>query len=82
MPAGRPKGYPKTGGRQKGSLNKTTKAFRESVLNTFGTIGGDEAFANWARENQTEFYKLCGKLIPQEVAAAPGTAVTLTITGV
>ena len=81
MPAGRPKGYPKTGGRRKGSLNKTTKVFRESVLNTYGTIGGDEQFAKWATENQTEFYKLCGRLIPQEVAVPPGTAISLTIVG-
>lgn len=53
-------------GRPKGSVNKTTKAFKEAVLKVYQDIGGDEFFAEWAKENPTEFYKICSRLIPQE----------------
>lgn len=44
MPAGRPKGQPKTGGRKKGTVNTTTKVGREFLT----------AFANATQE---EFIK-------------------------
>ena len=58
----------KTGGRRRGTPNKITRAFREAVLVAYDAIGGDQAFSTWARENQTEFYRLAGRLIPLQVA--------------
>ncbi len=81
MAGGRPKGYPKSGGRQKGTPNKTTTAFREAVLHVYEAIGGDTQFAAWAKDNQTDFYRLCGRLIPQEVSLPPGSQVSLIIKG-
>jgi hypothetical protein len=61
----------KTGGRVAGVPNRMTKAFKEAVLIAYNGIGGDEAFIGWAKENQTEFYKIASRLIPHEVAG-PG----------
>lgn len=59
----------KTGGRKPGSLNKTTVAAKEAFQLAFEGIGGAQAFADWAKENQTDFYKLYSKLIPTDVNA-------------
>lgn len=61
-------------GRPKGSLNKTTKAFKEAVLKVYQDIGGDEHFAKWARDNPTEFYKICARMIPQEATVTGDVA--------
>lgn len=58
----------KTGGRAKGTRNKTTATIKESVLRCFASIGGEKAFAAWAKEHPTEFYtKVAPRLIPLEV---------------
>jgi hypothetical protein len=58
----------KTGGRRKGIPNKITRSFKEAVQTAYQAIGGDEAFATWARENQSDFYKIAARLIPAETA--------------
>jgi hypothetical protein len=58
----------KVGGRQKGSLNKITSHFKQAVQIVYEDIGGHEAFANWAREHPSEFYRIAAKLIPSESA--------------
>jgi hypothetical protein len=69
MPAGRPKGIPKTGGRKPGSLNKTTVAVKEAFREAFELLGGTQALVTWAGENPTQFYQLYSKLIPTEIDA-------------
>ena len=69
----------KTGGRQRGTPNKITRAFRESVQIAYDAIGGDEAFASWARENPTEFFKICARLIPTELTGSENGGVTVII---
>lgn len=64
MAAGR-----KTGGRQKGTPNKTTMAVKEALSLAFEGLGGAEALTTWARTNETEFYKLWVKMLPQDVTA-------------
>ena len=61
----------KYGGRTKGTPNKLTGAFREAVLIAYNGIGGHKAFTSWAGQNQTEFYKIAARLIPQEVVGDP-----------
>jgi hypothetical protein len=41
----------------------------------FEAIGDDDAFAAWAGDNPTEFYKLWSKMLPAEVEQ---TTVTMT----
>jgi len=55
----------KTGGRTKGTPNKAKDA-RENFSQCFLELGGVEALKKWAKENQTDFYKLYGRLIPVE----------------
>ncbi|WP_447983827.1 hypothetical protein [Nitrospira sp. Nam74] len=61
------KGMAKIGGRKAGTPNKLTRAFREGVLHVYDAIGGDEAFAKWAAQHRTEFYKIAARLIPAEM---------------
>jgi hypothetical protein len=58
-------------GRPKGASNKTTRAFKEACLLVFEQRGGVEAFLVWSHANETEFYKICARLIPHEVVG-PG----------
>jgi hypothetical protein len=55
------------GGRKKGTPNKLTSTFREAVLVAYEGIGGHEAFKLWAKNTQTEFYKIAARLIPTEI---------------
>lgn len=59
----------KTGGRVAGTPNKTTAAVKQALESAYSAIGDDEQFAKWASENQTEFYKLWSKMLPQELNA-------------
>lgn len=63
----------KTGGRRPGSLNKRTIAVKEALTQAFDGIGGLSAFIEWARENQTEFYKQYTKMLPTEIKNADGS---------
>lgn len=60
-------GQPKIGGRQVGTPNRLTGAFREAVLHVYNGLGGHEAFLEWARENRTEYYRIASRLIPTEM---------------
>lgn len=70
MNPGRKKGTPKTGGRTKGTPNKLTVSARDAFQSAFDTIGGAERLGKWAEENETEFFKLFARLIPQDVAVS------------
>lgn len=67
----------KTGGRQKGSVNKVTATVKAAFKEAFDELGGVPALVGWARSNETEFYKLASKLIPTEIANPQGEAFKL-----
>lgn len=74
----------KTGGRQKGTPNKTTAMMKAAIEDVFEKLqdkeGGDNAhFLGWAQENPTEFYKLSSKLLPLQLTGADGGAIELSI---
>lgn len=48
----------------KGKMGATAK---ENVITVFNRIGGLKAMAQWAQDNQTEFYKMYGRLVPQQI---------------
>ena len=74
----------KTGGRQKGTPNKSSAAIREAMLAVFEALqaraGGDNAhFLQWAQGNSTDFYKLTSKLLPLQVTGEDGGPVVTRI---
>ena len=69
----------KTGGRQAGTANKVTTAFKTAVQIVYEDIGGHKAFAAWARENPGDFYRIASRLIPTEIAAT-GDSLNRSIT--
>lgn len=68
---GRARQIPNGGkGRPPGATNKTTRSAREAFQHAFDKIGGAERLALWAKDNEAEFYKLYGRLIPVDVNAS------------
>ena len=72
-------GKPKTGGRQRGTPNQVTGAFREAVLHVYKRLGGHAAFLAWARENPTEYYRIAARLIPVELRSEEDRTVRVII---
>lgn len=62
----------KTGGRKKGTPNKLSSGVKSNIVGVFDKIGGREAMAKWAKDNQTEFYRLYARLLPTEVSGVDG----------
>ena len=66
-------GKPKTGGRQKGTLNKTLTLLKDAILEAADTAGGKEGLVGYlalqVRENPVAFMGLLGKLVPSQLAA-------------
>ena len=58
----------KTGGRQRGTPNRSTASAKAALQEAFEGMGGVAALTDWGKENRTEFYKLYGRLIPSEIA--------------
>ena len=54
-------------GKPKGAVHARTLAAKEAVDTVFQTLGGTEAFSLWAKDNQTDFYKMFAKSIPVDV---------------
>lgn len=67
----------KTGGRRKGTPNKLTASIKGAFTEAFDRRGGVDALVRWAGDNETEFYKLCARLIPTEVQAQVDGALTV-----
>ncbi len=56
-------------GRKKGVPNKLSGSVKQNIVGVFDKIGGREKMAKWAEENQTDFYRLYGRLAPTEIEA-------------
>ena len=70
MTAGRPRGYPKSGGARKGSIRLHTTEVKEAVKRVFfDDLGGEKFLRKVAKENPSLFLSLVARLIPQEVRA-------------
>lgn len=72
---------PKSSGRKQGSLNKTTKTVKETVLAVFNSLQDDKIhnLQAWAKTEPTEFYKLASKLIPTEINANIEEKITFNV---
>lgn len=58
-----------SGGKAAGTQNRITKEVKAILEKAFEGIGGLEAFVEWGKANQTEFYKLWAKMLPLHVKA-------------
>ena len=67
----------KTGGRKKGTPNKTTKAIKDMLQGALDEVGGQEYFVNLATTNPTAFVSLIAKLLPAEINASIDANVSL-----
>ena len=67
-------------GRPKGSPNKVTASIKEAYEKTFHALQTKQndrhSLTNWAKKNETEFYKLATKLIPSEINAKVENTIT------
>ncbi|MFC0302767.1 hypothetical protein ACFSTI_25085 [Rhizorhabdus histidinilytica] len=61
-------GRQKTGGRQKGTPNKVTKALKDMILGALDDAGGQTYLADQAKANPAAFMTLVGKVLPMQVA--------------
>lgn len=59
----------KTGGRLRGTPNKTTSEVKAALSEAFDDLGGVPSLVTWGRTQPTEFYKLWTKLLPTELKA-------------
>lgn len=66
-------------GRPKGAKNKTTASIKAALTAAFDKLGGVPALVTWAQENQGDFYKLWGKLVPQEHSGPDGGVIPITV---
>jgi hypothetical protein len=63
-------------GRPVGSKNKFT-TLKNAFIETFEELGGVDNLVEWAKANQTEFYRMVARLMPREVEARVSTQFTL-----
>ena len=63
-------------GRPVGSKNKFT-TLKSAFIEAFEEIGGVDNLIEWARCNQTEFYKMLARLMPREIHADVNAGFTL-----
>ena len=67
MKRGRKPGTPKTGGRQRGGVNKITKALKDMILGALDDAGGQAYLSAQAVANPAAFLSLLGKVLPAEI---------------
>ena len=77
------KGQPKTGGRKKGTPNKTTALLKDAILEAARAAGGEGEIVGYltqqAEENPTAFMSLLGKVLPMQLAGADGKDLTVIL---
>lgn len=73
----KPKGLPKSGGRQKGAPNKNTAAVKDMILTALSNVGGIQYLERQAEENPTAFMTLVGKVMPTQVTGEDGAPVSV-----
>lgn len=74
------KGNPNSGGRQPGTPNKVTREVKDVINRCFYAIGGEAAFAKWAKNNPDEYYKIYAKLLPIHLQAGVTKDINVYIT--
>lgn len=65
----------KTGGRSKGTPNKTTATLKDMILQALDQQGGADYLYRQADENPAAFMTLVGKVLPMQIAGDPDNPV-------
>ena len=73
------KGHKKAGGRKKGSLNKTTTALKEMILQSLDKVGGVNYLQKQATNNPNAYLSLIGRVLPLTVAGDKENPLNLVI---
>ncbi len=73
----------KTGGRKKGTPNKTTRAVKDAIAFAADELGGAERLTEWAREapeNERAFWTtIYPKLLPLQLSGEGGGPVAVSV---
>lgn len=73
----------KTGGRKKGTPNKTTGLLKDAVLQAADEAGGDGGLVAYLRAqaalNPGPFMALLGKVLPMQITGADGGALQVVV---
>lgn len=69
----------KTGGRQKGSPNKVTKALKDTILQALDDAGGVDYLKQTALDHPAAFLTLVGKVLPMQLTGEGGGPIQLSI---
>ena len=58
------------GGRTKGTPNKFNKQFKDLLTETYRALEEKDGHGlqAWAEKHPTDFYRICSKLVPTEIA--------------
>lgn len=76
------RGY-KTGGREKGTPNKTTALLKDAILQAAEKAGGRDGLIGYltlqAAENPGPFMSLLGKVLPMQVSGEDGGPLQVVI---
>ena len=76
-------GSPETGGRKRGTPNKTTALLKDAILQAAEGAGGKDGMIGYLRtqavENPGPFMTLLGKVMPHQIAADEEGALVPTI---
>jgi hypothetical protein len=70
---------PAKAGRKTGSQNKATKSAKQALEMAFEGLKGVEGLIEWAKLNQTDFYKLWSKIIPTTLSNDPDNPLYLDV---
>lgn len=77
-------GRKKTGGRQKGTPNKTTALLKDAILLAAQNAGGPDGIAGYlegqAKQNPGPFMALLGKVLPMQVTGENGGPIKAKVT--
>jgi hypothetical protein len=53
--------------RTKGAKNKYGAQAKENIVAVFNRLGGTKAMADWAKDHQSDFYRMYAALAPKEI---------------
>ncbi len=69
-------------GRPKGSENKVTKQFKDLLAETYQALEEKKGHGLqvWAEKHPTDFYRICAKLVPQQITGEGGGPIEVTQT--